>query len=141
MKKYTILHIENSQNYLNVMKRLFNHDKDFDYQPRHVISGEDAWKKVETMSSLPDLLIVDIMLDNDNDPRPGVDFIRRIKTHERFKDLMIIALTATTKSSPRKILEGEGLVARYYTKTFRPTKWKEEIRVILKGSEGGNTHA
>ena len=138
MRKINIMHIENSRPYLDVMERFFKRDEIFDYKYSHVTSCEKALDVMEELSSLPDILIVDLMLENDNDPKPGVEFINRLRANEKFKNLIVIVLTATTKASPKNELEEAGLVEGYYNKTFRPSKWKNEIKNIFEKVKGGS---
>jgi CheY-like chemotaxis protein len=139
MNKYMIMHIENSHAYLDVMRRFFEKYVNIEYQPIYVETGEDAWEKLTSNSLLPDLLIIDLMLESDNNPKPGVELTRRIKGDNRFQNLKIVILTATTKKDAKENIENLGI--KYYTKTFRPSKWKEEIMNILSETRGDDAHA
>jgi CheY-like chemotaxis protein len=130
MKKYTILHLDDNQVFIDEMRLLLNVEtEEIDYIG--VKSVNDAWE--ELTRHLPDLLIVDLMLENDYDPQPGIDFIREVRD-KLSPDLKIVVLTANTDKNPRTELEG--LVDWHETKSFTPSQLREKIKEILRTPRG-----
>lgn len=127
MKNYTILHLEDNQVFIDEIRFLLGEENDY----IGVKNVTEAWEKL--IRHLPDLLIVDLMLENDYDPQPGIDFIKKVRD-KLPKELKILVLTANTDKYPR--LELEGLVDWYETKSFTPSKLRERIKEILRTPRG-----
>jgi DNA-binding NarL/FixJ family response regulator len=130
MKKYTILHLEDNQLFIDEIRFLLGNDQEIDYIG--VKNVKDAWKKLTP--PLPDLLIVDLMLENDFDPQPGINFIKDVR-EKVLEKLKIMVLTANTDKHPMSELDK--LVDWYETKSFRPSMLKKKIMDILR-SKGGD---
>jgi CheY-like chemotaxis protein len=130
MKKYTILHLDDNQVFIDEIRFLLNAEKEkIDYVG--VKNVKEAWEKLS--KHLPDLIIVDLMLENDFDPQPGIDFIKEAR-EKLPKELKIVVLTANTDKNPRSELEG--LVDWHETKSFTPSQLKEKIKEILRTPRG-----
>lgn len=129
MSKYTIVHIENNNFYLEMIKRVFNNINIVKYFPLYVHSQKDAYELIDKFSPIPDLIITDLMLNDDVDPQPGVDLIIKIQNNPKFVFTKIMALTATVQEYPKNKLSKGGVY--YYSKTFRPIEWIEEVKFIL----------
>jgi len=80
----------------------------------------------------PDLILLDLML-------PGMDgweFLRIIKSDERFKDVPVILLTCRGELRD-KILGLESGASDYITKPFTPDGLIQRIRTLLREKENG----
>jgi CheY-like chemotaxis protein len=129
-KQYKILHVDDSPMFTSFLKELLSR-RDGMINYKDVRSAEDALSELK--ENRPDLLIVDLMLSNDDDPRPGVEFIKLIKNQNCYKDLKIMVLTANLEKGPEKELQG--LVSEYRHKNFTPSVFRQEIIDILSKGE------
>ena len=80
----------------------------------------------------PDLILLDLML-------PGMDgweFLKIIKSDERFKDVPVILLTCRGELRD-KILGLESGASDYITKPFTPDGLIQRIRTLLREKENG----
>lgn len=75
----------------------------------------------------PDLLLLDIMLPDEN----GVEICRRIRAHERLKDLPIIFLTARSEEVDR-VLGLEMGADDYVVKPFSPRELVARVKAVLR---------
>lgn len=132
MKDYTILHLEDNPVFIELMEALFYKIKDMDIVYNGVQKSFEAIDRLR--NQLPDLFIVDLMLENDYDPQPGVLFIKEVRKSIS-KDVPIMVLTANTDHTPKKDLHG--LINWIETKDFSPSNFRKKISRILKGDDRG----
>lgn len=87
------------------------------HQVDAVGTGEDALKYLSEAATLPDLILLDILM-------PGIDglqVLRAIKANAKHKDIPVVMLTALAQENV--VLQGIKLGARdYIRKPFHPTE-------------------
>ena len=94
------------------------------YVAETVSSAEDAFKYLA--SSLPDLIILDIMLPG----MDGVSALRQLRSSERLKKIPIAMLTALAQG--RVVQEGINLgVKDFIRKPFHPAELVERVGKIF----------
>ena len=98
------------------------------YQVMEAINGLDAIKKLEGGAELPDLILLDIVMPY----MDGLEFLKKIKKEEKFKNIPVILLT--NLSQREEIDTGLGLGANDYLikSHFTPSEVMEKVRGILK---------
>jgi CheY-like chemotaxis protein len=96
-----------------------------EYEVRSVDDGLDALMALE-QGFRPDLIIADIMM-----PRlDGLTLVKAIKQRPATASIPVMFLTA--KSSPRDVIEGINLGARYYlTKPFKVDDLMQKVHRLL----------
>ncbi|MBU2598973.1 response regulator [bacterium] len=88
-------------------------------------NGEEALQKA--MTEEPDLIFLDIMMPKIN----GYEVCKRLKEHEKTKDIYIIILTA--KGQKEDKMKGvEVGVNEYITKPFSPSKVIQRMKEIFE---------
>lgn len=123
-KNYILLHLDDNPDITEQMYILFR-DSDIDY--RYAYNTEQASKELK--KSIPDLLIVDLMLEDNHDATTGADYIKQIS--KEYPDLKILVLSARGDQFLRDELNE--YIVGFETKIFRPSKYKEKILKIVKG--------
>lgn len=98
------------------------------YRVMGAINGLDAIKKLEEESESPDLILLDIVMPY----MDGLEFLKKIKKEEKFKNIPVILLT--NLSQKEEIDEGLGLGANDYLikSHFTPSEVMEKVSGILK---------
>jgi DNA-binding response OmpR family regulator len=99
-----------------------------------VAIAEDGEAALEAVArSLPDLVILDVMLPRMN----GFDVCRRLRADPRWKDLKILMLTARGRET--EVAKGLGAGANaYVTKPFSTRDLVAQVKEMLAGGpEGG----
>jgi len=127
MPEYSILHLDDNPMFLEQMAVLMKFNSSIYYRP--VQDPADA--KIELEKEMPDLLIVDLMLENDWDALNGADFAE--DTHNLYPDLKIMILSARSDEDIRRRLKKS--IVHYATKDFRPSSFKKKLLEILNGKE------
>ena len=88
------------------------------------IDGEDALNKIS--SEKPDLILMDISMPKID----GYELTRRLKSHQDFREIPIIALTAHAMKGDR----GKALAAgcdEYITKPINVRELPKQIKLLL----------
>ena len=88
-------------------------------------SGAEALLRVEVQK--PDLILLDLMMPEMN----GVEVCQRLKSDERFSDIPVIFLTASTEISNLQECFDAGAVD-YVTKPFNAAELKARVRTHLE---------
>jgi DNA-binding response OmpR family regulator len=98
-----------------------------------VAIAEDGEAALEAVArSLPDLVILDVMLPRMN----GFDVCRRLRADPRWKDLRILMLTARGRET--EVAKGLGAGAdAYVTKPFSTRDLVAQVREMLAGGPAG----
>jgi Response regulators consisting of a CheY-like receiver domain and a winged-helix DNA-binding domain len=108
--------------------------KNVDFTVQGFSGSKDFYKAVE--ESLPDLVLLDIMLPNED----GLSILNRLKSGGKTKQLPIIMLTA--KSSEYDRVKGLDLGADdYITKPFSVLELISRIRAVLRRTEQKDSKA
>lgn len=122
MENKKVLHLDDNPIFNDLIKLLFD---DIGVEYKFVLKKEEAWKELK--KSLPDLLIADLMLEDDWNERPGVEFIKNAR--KEYPELKIMVLSARSDKFLRDELKD--YVVHYETKSFRPSIFKKNIVKIL----------
>jgi two-component system, OmpR family, response regulator MprA len=95
-----------------------------------VLKAEDGTKGLELAKTVPDLIIIDIMMPVVD----GYEFCRRVRSNDTTKDIPIIMLTA--KHQPDDVRKAVSVdVDEYLTKPFEPDMLKRRVDAYLKGGD------
>jgi len=122
-----ILAIDDEEDILNLVRDILTAEG---FEVETALSAEYGITLLERYT--PDLILLDLML-------PGMDgweFLRIIKSDERFKDVPVILLTCRGELRD-KILGLESGASDYITKPFTPDGLIERIRTLLREKENG----
>jgi two-component system chemotaxis response regulator CheY len=76
----------------------------------------------------PDLVMLDLNMPDLH----GLEVLRFVRSHERFRDLPVVVLTTRGDDESREQALREG-ATRYLTKPFAPATLEPEIRALLGG--------
>jgi two-component system, chemotaxis family, chemotaxis protein CheY len=87
-------------------------------------SGLEA---IERLAVSPvDLVVLDLNMPDVH----GLEVLRFVRSHDRFRELPVVVLTTRGDEESRRTALGEG-ATRYLTKPFQPTALAPEIRSLL----------
>jgi two-component system chemotaxis response regulator CheY len=87
-------------------------------------SGLEA---IERLAVAPvDLVVLDLNMPDVH----GLEVLRFVRSHDRFRTLPVVVLTTRSDDESRRTALGEG-ATRYLTKPFQPTALVPEIRSLL----------
>jgi len=123
-KNYHIIHLEDNPDVAERMSVLFENEEDVLYE--HVSTVEDAFAVLD--KKIPHLLLVDLMLLDDDDATPGVEFIK--KAYDRYPGIIMMVLSNRGDQSLREELEP--YIIAYEVKIFKPSIYKEKLLKLLK---------
>ena len=122
-----ILAIDDEEDILNLIRDILSAEG---FEVETSLSAEYGITLLERYS--PDLILLDLMM-------PGMDgweFLRIIKSDDRFKDIPVILLTCRGELRD-KILGLESGASDYITKPFTPDGLIQRIRTLLREKENG----
>jgi len=122
-KKYTIIHLDDNPDITDRMDLFLDDSNEIKYEYIHNI--EDAFKRLS--QGLPHLMLVDLMLEDDINADPGINFIKQAK--KEYPKLNIMVLSNRGDMSIRNELKE--YVIDYEEKIFRPSVYMEKILTIL----------
>ncbi len=91
-----------------------------------------GWQVLEFAESLPkvDLILMDIFLPE----RDGYDALQRLRSDPRFKDTLIVAVTADASQENLERARKAGFDG-FIGKPLDPDRFPEQIRRILQGEQ------
>ena len=93
-------------------------------------SGLEA---IERLALAPiDLVVLDLNMPDVH----GLEVLRFVRTHERFRALPVVVLTTRGDEESREAAMREG-ATRYLTKPFVPSTFAPEIRALLDAGVAG----
>jgi len=119
--KQKILIADDERFNLNILVNILKHD----YK---IVIAKDGKQAIErAISSLPDLILLDVMMPEMN----GYDVCKNLKENEATKEIPIIFITAMNKEDD----EAKGFdlgAVDYITKPFRPPIVKARVKAQLK---------
>ena len=127
--KYNVLHLEDNPIYIEAFE---NFIKSLNVNYEAVINVVAAFDRLEKQP--PHLLIVDLMLEDDSNPKPGIKFIEEVSA--KYPNVRMMVLSAQDDPKYKKKLQD--YVVHYENKSFRPSTLKEKMKTILEGSLEGN---
>jgi two-component system cell cycle response regulator DivK len=91
-----------------------------------------GWQVLEFAETLPhiDLILMDIFLPEED----GYQVHERLRAHPRFKDTLIIAVTADVSAGNMERARGAGFDG-FIGKPIDPDRFPNQIRCVLQGEE------
>jgi len=123
-KKYHIIHLEDSIDVAQRIAILFENEDDVLYE--HVATPQEAFEILN--QTIPDLLIVDLMLIDDDDASPGIIFIKQV--YKKFPGIKMMVLSNRGDQKFRDDLKP--YIIDYQAKIFRPSVYKKRILELLE---------
>lgn len=97
-------------------------------------TGKDFFEMVITQKSVPDLVLLDIMLPNES----GLDILKKIKADKGTADLPVIMLTAKGNEIDKVFALDTG-ADDYVTKPFGVMELLSRIKALLRRSKSGQS--
>ena len=94
------------------------------------LSFEQAVSGLEAIERLSLSHVDLVMLDLNMPDVHGLEVLRFVRTHERFRALPVVVLTTRGDEESREAALREG-ATRYVTKPFQPATFAPEIRALL----------
>jgi len=128
-KIFSIVHLEDSIDVTDLMTLIFENDN-IDYKPVHTVY--DAFQCLD--KGIPHLMLVDLCLENDIDPEPGMSFIK--KAYRSYPGINMMVLSNRGDLWIRNELEK--YIIDYELKIFRPSIFKEKLIEMLNKMENNN---
>jgi len=122
-EKYYIIHLEDNPDITERMAILFEKEEKISYEP--VFSATEAFESLE--KALPDLMLVDLMIEDDKNAVSGIDFIKKAK--KLYPELKMIVLTNRGEQKYR--YELKDFVEDFEVKIFKPSVYKQKILDFL----------
>jgi two-component system cell cycle response regulator DivK len=118
-----ILVVEDNQDSRELVVKIL---KNKGYQIIEAVDGEEALEKVSTEK--PDLILMDISLPK----LDGYEVAKRLKDHEEFKHIPVVAFTAHAMKGDREKFISIGFEG-YISKPINIHELPNQIRAYLKG--------
>ena len=106
-------------------RELINLILEDDYDVVMAVDGEEALAAIDREN--PDLVLLDIMIPQID----GWEVLRRLRTDERYKNLVVLAVTALASEESRQRAIREG-ATDYVVKPFDPEELLEVISTYTK---------
>lgn len=124
VKKYRVLHLEDSPLYIEMFKELINQLGNVEYQ--YVYNANEAFERLK--EQLPDLMIVDLMLGQDYDTEPGEMFVKKAAAEYPYLKMMVLTGWADDDDPYERLKD---YIIHYEKKAFRPSKFKTTLTNLL----------
>ncbi|KPA13391.1 Signal transduction response regulator, receiver region domain protein [Candidatus Magnetomorum sp. HK-1] len=128
-KKYHIIHLEDNPDVSEIMSVLFENE---DVLYEHVSSTEEAFDVLD--KKIPHLVLVDLMLIDDDDAIPGVEFIKQ--AYNKYTGIKMMVLSNRGDQSLKEELAP--YIIGYEVKIFRPSIYKKQLLELLQKMEEKN---
>jgi DNA-binding NarL/FixJ family response regulator len=123
-KKKTILHIDDNVIFMNSVKSVLKQSLDVNYD--HVCDKYEAYHYLR--NKMPDVIIVDLMLENDYDPDPGVKLVEEFS--KKYKGIDLVVMTGNPDNDIKNhLLE---LTPYYETKGSDPMSFQAKMKRIIE---------
>jgi DNA-binding NarL/FixJ family response regulator len=126
-KNYSILHLDDNPIIANMVKPSFDTIPTISYSSTYNIKQTEE----RLQEKLPEILIVDLMLDNDYDPTPGIQYIK--KAHQQYPGLRMIVYTGYKETGLKKELAP--YIVHYEQKGGNPVALVNKIQSLLWENE------
>jgi CheY-like chemotaxis protein len=97
------------------------------YKVIEAINGMEAIKKLE-QEGIPNLILLDIVMPY----MDGLEFLRKIKTHDKYKNIPVILLTNLSQKEDIELGIGMGANDYLIKSQFTPSEVFEKIERFLK---------
>jgi DNA-binding NtrC family response regulator len=126
-KNYRVLHLEDNLDITDKLKYLFENEN-IHYEVVQTI--EEAYERLDT-GQKPHIMLVDLSLEDDINPEPGIQFIK--KAYDKYPGLKMMVLSNRGDQTFREDLEP--YIFDYEVKIFRPSVFKDRLIERLKQME------
>jgi len=126
-KKYTILHLDDNPIIMQMIQPLFENNPDISYASTFNIKQTDEWLKKRR----PEIFIVDLMLYNDHDPTPGIQYIK--KAYKQYPGIRMIVYTGYKETGLKKELDP--YIVHYEQKASDPYAFVNKIQAFLEEND------
>jgi DNA-binding NtrC family response regulator len=123
-KKFRVLHLEDNLDITDKLKYLFENEN-IHYEV--VQTAEEAYERLDT-GQKPHIMLVDLCLEDDINPEPGIQFIK--KAYDKYPGLKMMVLSNRGDQTFREDLDP--YVFDYEVKIFRPSVFKDRLIERLK---------
>jgi DNA-binding NtrC family response regulator len=123
-KKFRVLHLEDNLDITDRLKYLFENEN-IHYEVVHTVV--DAYERLDT-GHKPHIMLVDLCLEDDINPEPGIQFIK--KAYDKYPGLKMMVLSNRGDQTFREDLEP--YIFDYEVKIFRPSVFKDRLIERLK---------
>ena len=120
----TILVVEDSETYRTMISDLLRSNG---FQVDTASNGAEALGKVQGGGTLPDLIVLDLVMPEMN----GYDFCRRVKNDPKTKDLPVVMCSSKSEEFDHYWGLKQGADA-YLNKPFEPNELLSTIKQLLK---------
>ena len=121
---FKVLHLDDNPVFLNMTKSLFENQKDINYEG--VFSTKEAFSSIE--NRIPDLVLVDLMLEDQENPEPGVQFIEQVS--KRYPKTCMFVLTSYKENNIKEKISK--YVREYFQKGCDPQFFISTVIRYLK---------
>jgi len=122
MNKKRILHIDDNIIYINTTESMLSLEN---------VCYDSACDKTEVYDYLdekiPDVMIVDVMLENDYDPAPGTKLIEEI--NQKYNTIKLVVLTGNPDTELQEYLKP--MICHYETKGSDPVAFRDKMNHIV----------
>jgi CheY-like chemotaxis protein len=98
-----------------------------DYELHEAQNGDESLELARELE--PDLIVLDMMMPG----RTGIQVLEELRTEERFRDTLVIMLTARAQASDR-LAAAEAGVTRFISKPFSPIELGLIVEELVNGS-------
>jgi DNA-binding NarL/FixJ family response regulator len=126
-KKYLILHLDDNPIIMQMIQPLFENNPDISYASTFNIKQTDECLKKRR----PEIFIIDLMLYNDYDPTPGIQYIK--KAYKQYPGIRMIVYTGYKETGLKKELDP--YIVHYEQKASDPYVFVNKIQSILEKNE------
>ena len=117
-----VMIVDDSRSMRRLIKMALKHVGEVD-----VVEAENGVEAIQKFQEgFPDL----ILLDWNMPKMTGLDFLRRIKSHDQLKDIPVLMVTSEGRSAEIKKALSAG-AASYLVKPFRPPDLAERISSVI----------
>jgi len=122
MNKKRILHIDDNIIYINFTENMLGLENvHYDY----ACDKTEVYEYLE--EKIPDVMIVDLMLENDYDPEPGTKLIEYI--NQKYKTIKLVVLTGNPDTELQEYLKP--MIRHYETKGSDPMAFCDKMNNII----------
>ena len=123
-KEFNVFHLEDNPVFISIMKTLLR-KIDLNIKYEFVHTSDEAFNYLS--KKIPDLMFVDLMLEDEYNPEPGIKFIK--EAYQLYNNLPMVVLTGNLDSGLKTTLHE--FIVHYESKTFNPPIFKEKICNLL----------
>lgn len=125
MARYHVMIVDDEKMICSVLADYLQ-EYDFVVTPAHSLN--EARNTLNTLTTLPQAIVLDIMLPDGN----GVDFLRELRKDPRTKSLPIVMITAHRVSVKDRIMGFDDGADDYLLKPFDLSEFRSRIQRLIR---------